>query len=138
MNNFRISMGKNLSDLFKNDKEYILELIRLWREMMSVELNYNIEPIEFTYDDTLDNNIVQVIDTRIETLQYIHQDINNNIELNSEVIKYYNSFKNIDKIDNLIKIIIILKYDSANDKSIEWLLVQMTELYKEIDKQENR
>jgi len=71
LNNFKISMGKNLSQLFINEQEYGLELFKLWREMVSKNLNIDIKPIHISDDENLDDNIVQLIDMRLE---YLNQD----------------------------------------------------------------
>ena len=136
LNNFKISMGKNLFDLFKNDKEYTLELFRLWRETISSEFNCEIEPIEFTYNQELNDSDVQIIDKRIEDLQFLHNEIKDKKDVPVELIEYYNLCSNIGDVVKLDKMQINLVFDNLKDKGLEWLLTQMTIFYQEIYKQE--
>ena len=125
-------MGKNLSNLFENEKDYTLELIRLWREIISSELNCDIKPIEFIYNEELENYDVQIVDKIIDDLQFLHNEIKIKKDVPKELIDYYNSIDDIENIINQDKVIIKLKFDNTKDKSLEWLLMQLTISYKKI------
>ena len=61
LNNYRISIGKNLADLFVHDQKNTLELFKFYREEMSAYLNIEIEPIHISDDERLKDNIVLLI-----------------------------------------------------------------------------
>lgn len=61
LNNYRISTGKNLADLFINDQKNTLKLFKFYREEMSAHLNIEIEPIHISDEDNIRDNIVLLI-----------------------------------------------------------------------------
>ena len=46
----------------------MVELFRLWREMISKKLDLDIKPIHISDDINLEDNIVRLIDTQMESL----------------------------------------------------------------------
>jgi len=68
LNHIRLSLGNNLAQLFINEQDYMVELFRLWREMISKKLDLDIKPIHISDDKNLEDNIVRLIDTQMESL----------------------------------------------------------------------
>jgi len=68
LNHIRLSLGNNLAQLFINEQDYMVELFRLWREMISKKLDLDIKPIHISDDTNLEDNIVRLIDTQMESL----------------------------------------------------------------------
>jgi len=96
INKFRLSIGKNLADLFINQQEHCLERFKFYREEMSAHLNYNIKPIHISDDERLKDNIVVLINKDDEDERYIFE-FNNDLdgELDLLLIKIMYMYKTI-------------------------------------------
>ena len=79
LNNYKISIGKNLADLFINQQGYCLERFKFYREEMSAYLNCDIKPIHVSDDERLNDNIVLLINKDNENEKYIFE-FNNDLE----------------------------------------------------------
>ena len=79
INTFRLSIGKNLADLFINQQEYCLEKFKYFREEMSAHLNYEIKPIHVSDDERLKDNIVLLVNKDDENEIYQFE-FNNDLE----------------------------------------------------------
>ena len=85
INNYKISIGKNLADLFTNQKKYCLERFKFYREEMSAHLNCDIKPIHISDDERLKDNIVLLINKNNENEKYIFE-FNNDLEDELELL----------------------------------------------------
>jgi len=101
LNNYKISIGKNLADLFINQQEYCLERFKFYREEMSAHLNCDIKPIHISDDERLKDNIVVLINKDDEDEKYIFE-FNNDLdgELDLLFIKIMYLYKTIYKLEN--------------------------------------
>jgi len=101
LNNYRISIGKNLADLFINQQGYCLERFKFYREEMSSHLNYDIKPIHISDDERLKDNIVLLINKNNENEKYIFE-FNNDLEgeLDLLLIKIMYLYKTIYEEEN--------------------------------------
>lgn len=79
LNNYRISIGKNLADLFVNDQKNTLERFKFYREEMSAYLSIEIEPIHISDDERLKDNVVLLINKDDEYEIYPFE-FNNDLE----------------------------------------------------------
>jgi len=70
INNYRLSIGKNLADLFQTNQGYCLERFKFYREEMSAHLNIEIEPIHISDDERLQDYIVLLINKNDEDEVY--------------------------------------------------------------------
>ncbi len=70
INNYRLSIGENLANLFLNQQEYCLERFKFYREEISAHLNYDIKPIHISDDKSLKDNIVLLINRTNENEAY--------------------------------------------------------------------
>jgi len=96
INNYKISIGKNLADLFIDQQEYCLEKFKFYREEMSSHLNYDIKPIHISDDERLKDNIVVLINKDDENEMYSFE-FNNDLdgELDLLLIKIMYMYKTI-------------------------------------------
>ncbi len=101
INNYKISIGKNLADLFTNQQEYCLERFKFYREEMSAHLNYDIKPIHISDDERLKDNIVLLINKNNENEIYQFE-FDNNLdgELDLLFIKIMYLYKTIYEEEN--------------------------------------
>jgi len=79
INNYRISIGKNLAGLFINQEKYCLEKFKWFREELSSHLNCEIKPIHISDDERLKDDVVLLINTKDENIQYV-LNFDNNLE----------------------------------------------------------
>ena len=70
INNYRLSIGKNLTNMFVSQQEYCLQRFKFYREDMSAHLHYEIKPIYISDDERLKDNIVLLINKTDENEIY--------------------------------------------------------------------
>jgi hypothetical protein len=79
LNNYRISLGQNLAELFNTREDYCMERFKFYREEMSAHLNYEIKPIHISNEANLEDNLVLLINKDYEIEVYPFE-FNNDLE----------------------------------------------------------